>query len=79
MSRKLTFQLAYTFSKALGTADSIYNASAVPGQVRQTNYGRLSYDRTHVLVVNYSYSFPKVIRGQNADDLIVINGSSSAW
>ena len=65
MSRTLTFQLAYTFSKALGTADSIYNASAIPGEVRQANYGRLAYDRTHSLVVNYTYSFPKIIRGSN--------------
>jgi hypothetical protein len=66
MSRSLTFQLAYTFSKALGTADSIYNASAVPGQVRQTNYSRLAYDRTHILVVNYTYTFPKIVRGEHA-------------
>src|SRR6185369_762416 len=65
-SKTLTFQLAYTFSKALGTADSIYNSGAVPGQVRQTNYGRLAYDRTHVLVVNYTYTFPKLVRGSNA-------------
>jgi hypothetical protein len=65
MSRTLTFQLAYTFSKALGTADSIYNSGAIPGLVRQANYGRLSYDRTHVLVVNYTYTFPKPIRGEN--------------
>ena len=65
MSRTVTFQLAYTFSKALGTADSIYNASAIPGLVRQANYGRLSYDRSHVLVVNYTYTMPKPIRGEN--------------
>jgi hypothetical protein len=63
--RNLTLQLAYTFSKALGTADQIYNASAIPGEVRQANYGRLSYDKTHSLVVYYTYSFPKVIRGTN--------------
>jgi hypothetical protein len=63
MSRKMTFGVAYTFGKALGTADSIYNASAIPGQVRSANYGRLAYDRTHSLVVNYTYTFPKAIRG----------------
>jgi hypothetical protein len=65
MAKNLTFQLAYTFSKALGTADSIYNSGAIPGQVRQTNYGRLAYDKTHVLVVYYSYNLPKPIRGEN--------------
>ena len=63
--KNVTFQLAYTFSKALGTADSIYNSGAIPGQVRQTNYGRLAYDKTHILVVYYSYTFPKPIRGSN--------------
>ena len=65
LARDLTFQLAYTFSKALGTADQIYNASAIPGEVRQANYGRLAYDKTHSLVVFYTYSFPRVVRGSN--------------
>jgi hypothetical protein len=63
--KNMLLQTAYTFSKALGTADSIYNAGGIPGQIRQTNYGRLAYDRTHVLVVNYEYSFPKLVRGTN--------------
>jgi hypothetical protein len=64
-ARNLTFQLAYTFSKALGTADSIYNAVAIPGEVRQANYGRLAYDDNQVLVVQYTYTFPKLIKGTN--------------
>ena len=63
MTRRLTFTAAYTFSKALGTADSIYNSGAIPGQVRKGNYGRLSYDRTNSLVLSYTYWFPKPIRG----------------
>jgi len=65
MSRKLTFTAAYTFSKALGTADSIYNASAIPGQVRSTNYGRLAYDRPQSLVLSYTYTLPNGVRGDN--------------
>ena len=65
-ARNLTFQLAYTFSKALGTADSIYNAVAIPGNVRAANYGRLAYDRSQVLVVQYTYTFPRLVRGTNA-------------
>ena len=65
MSRKLTFTAAYSFSKVLGTADSIYNAGAIPNEIRQANYGRLSYDRTQSLVVSYSYWLPKVVRGDN--------------
>jgi len=59
MSSNLTFQLAYTFSKALGTADSIYNNSAIPGEIRQANYGRLAYDKTHILVVQYFLYLPQ--------------------
>ena len=65
VGRSLTFTGAYTYSKALGTADSIYNAGAVPGQVRSTNYGRLAYDHTHSLVLSYTYTLPKGIRGDN--------------
>jgi hypothetical protein len=65
MASNLSFQLAYTFSKALGTADSIYNSSAIPGEIRQANYGRLAYDKTHILAVQYTYTFPKPIRGNN--------------
>jgi hypothetical protein len=64
-ARNLTFQLAYTFSKALGTADSIYNAVAIPGMVREANYGRLAYDHNEQLVVQYTYTFPKPVRGEN--------------
>jgi hypothetical protein len=63
MSKSLTFTMAYTFSKALGTADSVFNASAIPGEVRQANYGRLSYDRTNILVFSYSYWLPKPVHG----------------
>jgi hypothetical protein len=65
-ARNLTFQLAYTFSKALGTADSIYNAVAIPGNVRAANYGRLAYDRNQQLVIQYTYTFPSPVRGTNA-------------
>jgi len=65
-ARNLTFQLAYTFSKAMGTADQIYNAAAVPGAVRATNYGRLPYDHSQVLVVQYTYTFPRPVRGTSA-------------
>ncbi len=66
VSRSLVFTAAYTFSKALGTADSIYNASAIPGQVRSANYGRLSYDRPQRLVLSYTYTLPKGVHGSNA-------------
>ena len=59
-SRGVTFGMAYTWSKALGTA------SAVEGEFinivcsRCVDYRLLSFDRTHVLNFNYVWDLPTV-------------------
>ena len=58
-SRGLQFGLAYTWSKALGIADTDTSLVSSYFPVRQWNYGPLAYDRTHTLVVNYLYDLPK--------------------
>ncbi len=69
----LTFGLAYTWSKALGTA------SAVEGEFiniicsRCYDYRVLSFDRTHTVVINYLWDLPK-IKGGNWLTKGVING-----
>ena len=63
MARNLTFGVSYSFSKALGTADQIYNSGDIPGNVRAANYGRLAYDRTNSMVISYTYTLPRPIRG----------------
>ncbi len=70
-SHGLFYSVAYTFSKALGstspdpyhTGQPIINEfgqSVTLPSARQFTYGPTAADRTHVLAVNYSYSFPKM-------------------
>jgi hypothetical protein len=59
-TRNLEFGVAYSFSKALGTAwnDSDNVSSYFPA--RAYNYGPLPISRTHVFSLNYMYEPPKV-------------------
>jgi hypothetical protein len=59
MSRSLTFGMAYTWSKAMGT-DTDYQFTANPLDHRKADYGLMSYDRTQNLVFNYIYNVPSV-------------------
>ncbi len=56
--RGLQYGLAYTFSKALGVAESDYAVVSPYFPTRSRNYGLLSYDRTHALVLNFLYELP---------------------
>ena len=62
MARGLQFGASYTFSKVLGSA-STYGASLNPFDIRHTNYGKLAYDFTNVMVINYIYQLPKLPKG----------------
>jgi hypothetical protein len=53
-----TFGVAYTFSKAL-TTSSDDNEITHPTDSRHYDYRLASFDRTHVLVINYVYNLPK--------------------
>lgn len=64
MSRKLSFGVAYTFSKTMGLGDSIWGAP-VTFDMRKYNYGRVAYDRTHVMNSNIIFNLPKFGRGGN--------------
>jgi hypothetical protein len=54
LSHGLAFGLAYTYSKAMG----ITSFTPVVANNNEWNYGRLSTDRRHHLVVNYNYEIP---------------------
>ncbi len=56
-----TFGIAYTWSKAMGTAngDGEFNN---PICTRCYDYRVLSFDRTHVLAINYVWELPKIAR-----------------
>ena len=65
---------SYTWSKTLATAQSggtNDNAFVRPDQFnRMANYGPASFDRRHVLAINYVYSTPKLRVGNFATRLI---------
>lgn len=56
-SRGLTFGAAYTWSKTLTTANADEDFQ-YPQLTRQLDYRNASWDRTHVLAVNYIYDIP---------------------
>lgn len=56
----LFFGVAYTYSKALTTATSDSSSVRVDQFQRIANYGPASFDRRHVLAVNYVYNTPKL-------------------
>jgi hypothetical protein len=69
-SHGLFYSVAYTFSKALGSTSpdayhtgkpitNVFGQQVTLPDARHWNYGPTAIDRTHVLAVNYSYSFPK--------------------
>lgn len=59
-ARGLQFGLAYTFSKALGVAETDTGLVSAYFPARSWNYGPLPFDRTHSLVFNYMYDLPNV-------------------
>lgn len=59
-TRGLQFGLSYTWSKILGVVDSDTSNVSPYFAPRDRNYGPLSYDRTHTLVINYMYDLPKL-------------------
>jgi outer membrane receptor protein involved in Fe transport len=61
-TRGLQFGVAYTFSKLLGYASADGDTLSPYFSPRLRNYGRLTFDRPHTLVVNYMYDLPKLGR-----------------
>ena len=55
----LTYGLAYTFSKLLGSAASDTTTISSFFSPRDRDYGPLDYDRTHVFSVWYTWELPK--------------------
>ncbi|MDQ3687392.1 MAG: TonB-dependent receptor, partial [Acidobacteriota bacterium] len=65
-NRNFDYGLAYTWSKAMGTAAGDGEFTH-PFDTRGYDYRRLSFDRTHVMSINYNWLLPKVSRyvGEN--------------
>jgi hypothetical protein len=71
-ARSVNFGLAYTYSKAMGTANG-YTDWINPVCSRCADYRRLAFDRTHVMVINYDWQLPK-LQGGNWLTRGVLNG-----
>lgn len=60
MKNGLQYGVAYTFSKALGVGTADFDGVSPYFSMRRRNYGLLSYDATHALVINYTYELPNL-------------------
>lgn len=72
IAQSLNVGLAYTFSKAMGTANT-YSDFINPVCSRCADYRRLAFDRTHVAVINYDWRIPG-LKNNNWLAKSVING-----
>jgi outer membrane receptor protein involved in Fe transport len=72
-SNSLNFGLAYTYSKAMGTANN-YTDFINPVCSRCADYRRLAYDRTHVMVINYDWRVPGL-----RDANWLLKGVTNGW
>ncbi len=71
MAHGLTLQSAYTLSKAMNDT-SIYNdLNYLSG-----NWARATFDRTHRIVTNFDYQFPRPVHGTGAAEKL-LNGWST--
>jgi len=59
-SKGIQFGAAWTWSKAMDFADADGSTVAAFVPIRIWNYGKAGYDRTHNLVVNYTWDVPKL-------------------
>ncbi len=69
----LQFGLAYTFSKALNYNDTDTDIVTSLVNARSYYYGLASYDRTHMLSINYIYELPNA-PWKNTISRAVLNG-----
>jgi hypothetical protein len=60
MSHGIQYGVSYTFSKGLGVASADNTAVSPYFAMRQRNYGPLSYDTPHMLIVNYTWDMPSL-------------------
>jgi hypothetical protein len=72
-ARSVNFGLAYTYSKAMGTANN-YTDFINPVCSRCADYRRLAFDRTHVMVINYDWQLPKLKDGN-----WLVKGALNGW
>ncbi|MFN0101420.1 MAG: carboxypeptidase regulatory-like domain-containing protein [Bryobacteraceae bacterium] len=59
MSSRLQFGVSYTWSKAMDLTSGDNGVLPLYRPYRVWNYGKSSYDQTHVMVLNYLWDLPK--------------------
>lgn len=74
MSRGLQYGISYTFSKSLGTNAGDFDGTSSYFSMRNYNYGYLSYDVVHAMVINYIYEIPDLGKHYNNKFLSVVLG-----
>lgn len=77
--RNLNWGLSYTFGKALGSSPNDGFAVSPFFSPRDWNYGVLTYDRSHVVAANYSYTVPwknRLLKGWQVSG--IMRGQSGA-
>lgn len=72
-SSSLNFGMTYTYSKAMGTANT-YGDFINPVCSRCADYRRLAYDRTHLTVINYDWRVPGL-----RDGFWLLKGITNGW
>jgi hypothetical protein len=72
MSRGMQYGLAYTWSKALGVAPNDFDGVSSYFPMREWNYGPLTYDVPHMLVLNYTWNLPNPVGRLNRKALNVV-------
>jgi hypothetical protein len=71
---RFSFTTAYTWSKALGILGGGQGSTTQPpGDIRDSAYGVLGYDRRHVLNVGYSWLLPEI------EGRPVLNAVAGGW
>jgi hypothetical protein len=64
-SSNLTFHASYSWSKALDLVDTLGGSVNPVLNYRSRDYGPASFDRTHVMTIDYVYNLPNVSKHWN--------------
>ncbi|HEU4388074.1 MAG TPA: hypothetical protein VFV34_09775, partial [Blastocatellia bacterium] len=76
LAKNLTFSLAYTFSKAMGTAPGDGNF-VNPVDTKHYDYRLLDFDRTHAFVATYVYDIPDLSKHLSENEFV--RGALGGW
>jgi hypothetical protein len=78
MAKGIQYNVAYTWSKVLGTAHS-YGTVGNPEDRRKANYGRLENDRGHVVSISYVWELPDIAQRRGVLDNALARGVLNGW